>query len=137
MCGVHVWCACVVCMCGVHVWCACVFIVVCMCGVHVWCACVVCRFEPVHHLPPEERLAALRELRDFEGRVIAETVRKIEHERHRRRAREFCLRALKLQRAGLKSEAQAREARAQEADRQRRLQVSLFPSRKYYAGFFV
>ena len=42
MCGVQVWCACVVCMCagvvcrwGVQVWCA---HVVCTCGVQVWCA---------------------------------------------------------------------------------------------------
>ena len=47
MCGVYVWCVCVVCMCGVYVWCVCVVCVCgvcvwCVCGVYVWCACVVC-----------------------------------------------------------------------------------------------
>ena len=38
MCGVSVWCICVVYLCGVSVWCICV---VYLCGVSVWCICVV------------------------------------------------------------------------------------------------
>ena len=38
LCGVVVWCCCVVLLCGVVVWCRCVVL---LCGVVVWCCCVV------------------------------------------------------------------------------------------------
>lgn len=76
------------------------------------------RFEEFQHLDPPIRKGVVRQLRDHE-KGMAEVIHRISHERNYRRGREWALRALKHQRAGLTREEKDRDiaARAEAAAR--------------------
>jgi hypothetical protein len=76
------------------------------------------RFTEIHQIDAKLRKGALRELRNHES-GLAEVIYKLSHERSNRRGREFALRALEYQRAGLAREEAERKRNAAEDERKR------------------
>lgn len=81
-----------------------------------------CRFDPIHNVDASHRKAVIHELRKKE-QSLAEILWVVAKERKYRRTREFALRALTHQRAGLKREFQAAEAAETERKRQEALEL--------------
>lgn len=80
------------------------------------------RFEELHHINPVERKEMFGKLRQRE-RSLAEIIYKVAHERKNRRARDFALRALEMQRHGVRVEKDEEEKR--QALEQRKIQLAL------------
>ncbi|KAJ1434670.1 hypothetical protein B484DRAFT_393887 [Ochromonadaceae sp. CCMP2298] len=91
------------------------------------------RFEELYHLDAATRKQRTGELREHE-KGLAQIIRNISHERAHRRNREFALRALELQRFGVKREAQERDQRAAEQERQARIAAVLAEKNRIVAG---
>jgi hypothetical protein len=79
------------------------------------------RFEEIHHIDASVRKGVVRQLREHE-KGMAEVIHRISHERNNRRGREWALRALQHQRAGLTKEENARKAAAEGEERARQAQ---------------
>ncbi len=75
------------------------------------------RFDPLHSVEASARKETIAQLR-LREKGLAEIIWRIAKERKNRRAREFALRALKLQRAGLQKEKLEADKRAAEERRQ-------------------
>jgi hypothetical protein len=80
------------------------------------------RFKEIFHIEPAKRKELLDEQRAHEA-SMATVIWKIAHERHHRRAREFALHALELQRFGLKREEDERQKQASLLAHQQRLEA--------------
>lgn len=79
--------------------------------------CFLCRFDPIYNVDAGHRKETILELRKKE-QTLSEILWVVSKERKYRRTREFALRALAHQRAGLKREFQAAEKAETERKRQ-------------------